>query len=183
MILNKSVIDNWARALANIAVKTKKVEPFLEQSHALVEALKDKDDFVKILTIKSSHDEAKRVAIIDETFKDFGFDIHILNAMKLMVETQTFVNARPIFKQLRKNLLILNETTYGVIWSSIEIDTKQVELIQEKISKKLNKKIILVNKIDEKVIGGVKVIVENHVFDGSIKGKLEQMKYETLKNK
>ena len=47
--------------------------------------------------------------------------------------------------------------------------------------KKLNLKILLKNEIDESLLGGVKVVVENHVMDGSIKNRMDLLKQELLR--
>lgn len=183
MVLKESVIDNWASALTKIAIKENKISNFLEQSHILIEVLKNRNDFFKLLTFKTSHDEEKRVKIIDETFSQFEIDKDIINAFKILVKMQAFSNVRQILKKLRNNLVELDNMTYGVIWSTKNIEAKQIKQIEDKLSKKINKKVKLVNKIDKKLIGGIQVIVHNKVYDGSIKGKLDEMKYQVLKNK
>ena len=49
-------------------------------------------------------------------------------------------------------------------------------LISDAVGKKLNHKIELKNIIDERLIGGVRVVINDHVFDGSVKFKLETLK-------
>jgi len=46
----------------------------------------------------------------------------------------------------------------------------------------LNHKVKLVNKLDLDLIGGVQVVIENRIFDGSIKGKLDKIRYEIMEN-
>ncbi|PPE06573.1 F0F1 ATP synthase subunit delta [Mesoplasma corruscae] len=182
MVLKESVIDNWASALTKIAIKENKVNLFIEQSNALVEVLKNKDDFFKILTFKTSHDEVKRINIIEETFAQFDIDEDILNSFKILVKLQAFSSVRQILKKLRNNLSSHNNIVFGVIWSTEKVIETQIKIIEEKVSKKLNKKVKLINKLDEKLIGGIQVIVHHKVFDGSVKGKLDEMKYKVLKN-
>ncbi len=64
----------------------------------------------------------------------------------------------------------------GFIYSTTPLDAKQIKAIEDGVSSRLNQKVELINKIDERLIGGVKVVVHDHVFDGSIKNKLETMK-------
>ena len=52
---------------------------------------------------------------------------------------------------------------------------KQIERIEEGIAKKLGHKVELKNVIDERLIGGVRVVIHDHVYDGSIKYKLETL--------
>ena len=39
----------------------------------------------------------------------------------------------------------------------------------------------LINKIDHNLIGGIKVVINGRIYDGSIKNKLENMKIDLLK--
>ena len=41
---------------------------------------------------------------------------------------------------------------------------------------KENRKISLIFKIDPSLIGGVKVVINNRIYDGSVKNKLSEMK-------
>lgn len=183
MNLKENVVKNWAAALTNIAIEQDKIDSFIEQSNALIDALKGKDDFVKILTVKSHYDEIAKVKIIDETFSDFDIDENILNAMKILVEMKAFASTRTILKHLRKNLTALHDITYGVIWSVEEISAEQIISIENKVTKKIGKHVKLVNKLDKKLIGGLQVIVNNQIFDGTVKGQLDAMRYEVLKRK
>ena len=64
----------------------------------------------------------------------------------------------------------------GIVYSVNPLDQNQMLKIENAISVKLNCKVELVNVIDEKLIGGVKVQVEDKIFDGSIKNRLENLK-------
>ena len=59
---------------------------------------------------------------------------------------------------------------------AIENTKKQLEDIQSAISMKLNKEVFLYQKIDESLIGGIKVVISDYVFDASIKHKLDSLK-------
>ena len=72
-----------------------------------------------------------------------------------------------------------NETigiSEGFVYSTSPLNQKQIEDIEDAISTKMNQKVELTNKIDTRLIGGVKVVVHDHVYDGSIKYKLETLK-------
>lgn len=56
------------------------------------------------------------------------------------------------------------------------MSNEQIEKIQESLSTRLNCKVELTNSLDEKLLGGVKVSIEDKIFDGSIKNKLEKLK-------
>ena len=49
------------------------------------------------------------------------------------------------------------------------------------MSEKLNVKVKLTCKVDESLIGGLKVVVGNHIEDGSIKNRMNLLKQELLR--
>lgn len=178
MLLSETVIDNWAEALKKIAVQTNKVDEFIEQANLIVDVLKDRDQFIKILD--SRNPKINKNQIIDRAFVDHGLNENLGNALKILAETNKFSYARIIMKHLRKKLVHLQNVLYGVAWTTTPLETKQLTLMEEKMTKYFDQEVRLVNKIDPSLIGGVELVVANHVFDGSVKGKLAKIKAQAL---
>ncbi|ADK69382.1 F0F1 ATP synthase subunit delta [Mycoplasma mycoides subsp. mycoides] len=176
MILKETTINNYATALFNIAVKEKLVDDYIIQVDALIKSLADKDEFNKLVTYSNKEQKKQAILIIENTFSSFGFDIYLINALKILVENQLFINTRMILKVLYKKLLAYKNIVLGEVYSTEKLTKTQLNAIKKKISNKVNKKVELVNKIDPTLIGGIKVSVEDKVFDGSIKAKLEALK-------
>ena len=53
--------------------------------------------------------------------------------------------------------------------------------VEKVIEAKLGSQVELENVIDERLIGGVKVIVEDKIFDGSVKNKVERLKESLIR--
>ncbi|MCR5309652.1 MAG: ATP synthase F1 subunit delta, partial [Bacilli bacterium] len=66
--------------------------------------------------------------------------------------------------------------TEGMLFSAFALDKKTIADIELAISKKEGRKVSLIFKIDPSLIGGVKVVINNHIYDGSVKNKLVEMK-------
>jgi F-type H+-transporting ATPase subunit delta len=69
----------------------------------------------------------------------------------------------------------------GIIYSVEPLDKKYIQQIQDILSKKENVKCELKNIIDKSLIGGLKVMINDHIYDDSIKFHLEKMKSTLLK--
>ena len=69
----------------------------------------------------------------------------------------------------------------GTIYSVIELNEDQISRIEQVISKKLDKKVELKNEINSSLIGGVKVVINDMVFDGSITNRIESLKNSLTK--
>ena len=59
---------------------------------------------------------------------------------------------------------------------------RELKGVTTAIAKKLGHEVELKNLVDARLIGGVKVVIHDHVFDGSIKYKLETLE-NTLKER
>lgn len=71
----------------------------------------------------------------------------------------------------------------GFLYSYALLSTEEKAKIEASISEKISKQVELTNLVDERLIGGVKVVVNDHIFDGTILNKIEKMKTDLLKGK
>ena len=71
---------------------------------------------------------------------------------------------------------------FGTIYSVRKLDDKTINNIEKAIESQLDRKVKLENKLDEELIGGVKVVVNNNIWDGSYKTKLKDLKSDLLSN-
>ena len=85
------------------------------------------------------------------------------------------LNSEKIGKNDKQNIL------EGTIYSVIELNEDQISRIEQVISKKLDKKVELKNEINSSLIGGVKVVINDMVFDGSITNRIESLKNSLTK--
>ena len=67
----------------------------------------------------------------------------------------------------------------GIIYSTIKLTSSQLKGMERKISKMLNANVTLRNIIDENLLGGFKIQVEDYILDDSMKNRLEKLK-ETI---
>jgi len=66
----------------------------------------------------------------------------------------------------------------GIVYSTVSLNDTQINQIEKKVSKLLNAKVRLTNKINPDLIGGLKIEVEDYLVDYSIQSKFTQLKNE-----
>ncbi|MDR1013284.1 MAG: F0F1 ATP synthase subunit delta [Lactobacillales bacterium] len=72
-----------------------------------------------------------------------------------------------------KRLLSKEQKAKGVVTTAIALSKTQREKLEQNVAKKLNlTSVKLVKKIDETIIGGVIIEVNQTIIDGSVKGQL-----------
>lgn len=180
-MVKETVIENWANALYDIAKENNKVLLYLEQTTVIINLLKQYPEYLKIIS-NSNILKEKRKTVIDETFKN-NFEVHIVNTLKLLIDRNYISSTRYIFKEVRKLLNMANSVQYGTVFSVLPLTKSQLERIKDKISKKLNQEVELVNKIDPSLIGGIKIKVKNQIIDGSLQGRKNAIFEKALTNK
>lgn len=167
------VEKRYAEALLDLAGSdTEKYKDDLNQFIAIYNSDKEFSSFLLDPRIKVD----KKQLVINNVFKG-KIDNNILNFILLLLAKQRVDIAPQIYLQFvriaqeRANVLEVK------IISAAPLEDKQVEAIKEKFKKKFNASAVKdIVTVDESLIGGVKVIVGDKVYDGSIKGRIDSLK-------
>ena len=117
--------------------------------------------------------------MLDNTLK--GVEPNIVNLLKLLVKNHRqryILDTLQAYNSLANQLRGVKE---GLIYSTERLDDKTLEKIKQKIKELEGTDIDLINIIDPTLIGGVRVVIDGHIYDGSIKSHLEKLKNSLLK--
>jgi F-type H+-transporting ATPase subunit delta len=71
----------------------------------------------------------------------------------------------------------------GVVYSTIALSASQILAMEKKVSKIINANVTLTNKLDQSIIGGFKIQVEDYILDDSIKNQLYKLKESIILKK
>lgn len=175
----ESVALRYATSLFEIAKEENAIERYEADLHLVKDVLtKDKDVLSFFMHFNVSKEAKKET--LEKAFKD-SLSRNVLNFNKLLIDKnryQSILDVVDAYHELYNEHEGIKE---GIVYSYLPLSNEEVSKIQEAVSKKLNLKILLKNEIDESLLGGVKVVVENHVMDGSIKNRMDLLKQELLR--
>lgn len=170
----ESQISKYASALVSIAKDEKKCQEYKENALNLLDLFLEKPEIQKYLDSYFVKEEDKN-SLIDKICVSFELK-NFTNFIKLITKKHLIYLYKDIVKKIVK---LLNEELNideGYVYSTEELSKLQIDKISDAVSKKLNHRVELKNVIDERLIGGVRVVINDHVYDGSIKFKLETLK-------
>lgn len=163
----------YAEALFEVALEMDKLEQFKEEVKVVSDILEQE---AKLKTIfqhpKLSKNEKKD--IINSLFKNNASQ-EILNFLYIIVDKgrEKFIN------DIKNEYISLSNEKQGIVEAqaitAVPMGEEEKIELQKKLTKKLNKKVNLTNIIDESIIGGVLVRIEDKVIDASIKGQLDEI--------
>ena len=169
-----SLYVRYASALLSLAKDERKIKEYKEAIKSLLELFESNVEANTYLKSYFVKDEDKYI-FVDEIVKPFKLN-SLASFIKLLVKKHRFNSFKYIAQEFISDCNDDLGIQEGYIYSTTPLDAKQIKAIEDGVSSRLNQRVELINKIDERLIGGVKVVVHDHVFDGSIKNKLETMK-------
>lgn len=103
-------------------------------------------------------------------------DIVIKKAVFLISSKHMMSKSNEILSQLEKISDKREETTRAIISSKMPLNKKITDEIEDFIKKRYRaKKVILEYKIDEKLLGGIKIEVGDEIIDTTLKNKIRKL--------
>ena len=176
----EEVVSRYASAIVSIAKDEQKLAEYKQAVLDVQESLSSNPGLLKILKSYFVKDSEK-FELVDELCSSFSLS-NLNNFLKLLIKRHKISMFRDIAKEINSELNEALNIYEGFVYSVEELSVKKISEIEEVISERMHRQVELKNRIDKRLIGGVKVVVHDHVFDGSVKYKLETMK-QSLKER
>ena len=174
----ESVASRYGLALYSLAMDKNKILDWQKEVKELTSILKENTDFIMVLGSSFiSLDE--RLEMVDKSF--VGVDEEIIALIKVVMENNRMHMILDIFESFNSYCNEYRGVSEGLVYSTLKLDQKVINQIEEKISEIEHHKVELKNVIDPTLIGGVRVVIRDRIYDGSIKHHLEMMKKDLLK--
>lgn len=170
--------SRYASALLALALEENKNEAYRSYLKVILNILQDDTSLEKLLSCSNISKEEKK-NIIEKVFINPP-SIHIISFIKVIIDNSRGKYLNSIIQEF---ITLSNEKDgiiEGYIYSSSEMKKEDVAKIEKAISIKLNKEVYLIPKIDQRLIGGFKVIINDYVFDASIKNKVDNLRTTLL---
>jgi F-type H+-transporting ATPase subunit delta len=122
---------------------------------------------------------SEKLSLVDEAFS--GIDTSVCNLIKILCEKHSV----HLFPELAKEYLAFYNEARGIctaeVISAVPLSESQLESIKAKLRSMTGKTVVLNNKIDNEVLGGIKLRYMGIQLDGSLKSRLDSIE-KGLKN-
>ncbi|MCB2293180.1 F0F1 ATP synthase subunit delta [Clostridium algoriphilum] len=164
----------YALALYAVAEEKGKVEEYLNDLKEIVLLMKNDDEFLKVIKYPQISISTKKDMFV-RIFKG-KIDEELLNFLLILIEKKRILFIEENLKELEKIHLERNNTLLAEVKTVVPLMETERENLRTKLSNMYDKKIVFEEKLDEKIIGGVYIRVNDDVIDGTVKNKLNEMK-------
>lgn len=174
----KEITSRYAEALYSLKKDENSLEPSQKEIKELIKVLKENPDFLVVLNSSYKEFEEKE-QIIDKVF--IGVDEEIKTLIKIVVKNHRGQYLTEIFENYNSLVNEYRGVIEGLVYSTEPLSESQLAKLNSAIGKIETRPVELKNIIDPSLIGGVKVVINDHIYDGSIKRHINDMKIALLK--
>ena len=174
----KEITSRYAEALYSLKKDENSLESSQKEIKELIKVLKENPDFLVVLNSSYKEFEEKE-QIIDKVF--IGVDEEIKTLIKIVVKNHRGQYLTEIFENYNSLVNEYRGVLEGLVYSTEPLSESQLAKLNSAIGKIETRPVELKNIIDPSLIGGVKVVINDHIYDGSIKRHIDDMKIALLK--
>jgi len=171
------IAQTYAEALFSLGLEDKKLTKLQDEGKALSEIIHDNEDFLLLIDSRFMSRE-ERQDIASKILKDFDEDI--VNFVKVLITNNRTNYIKDVLEAFNSLCNEYKGVKEGLIYSAFPLNKESINKIKNKISQIEGMDVELISRIDPSLIGGVKVVINSHVYDGSIKNQLEKMQIDLL---
>lgn len=164
----------YGEALFALALETQAVDAF-EEALTLVEAtLTEHPDYVEFLA-SPAVPLSERLAAVEEAFGKYCPE-YVVSFLQLLCEHGKVREVLDCIAHFRRLATAAQNRAVAVITSAVALSDSQKTALCEKLAKKIGKQIDPHYQIDDSLIGGVRIEVDGHTIDGSVRRRLGELK-------
>ena len=173
-------IRSYARNLMELANQEGSVDECYREIKNINNELNRNEELAKYI-VSAEHSSTDKKRKLQEVFNN-ELDESILYGLFLVIDSIPRKHMELEF--IREFLAYYYQSrgmVLGTVYSANELTSKEIASLEAAFSYKLEHAIKLENKIDKSLIGGVKVIINDNVWDGTYRSKIEDLRASLLK--
>lgn len=168
------VVNRYVDALYHLAKSEEEKNKFEQGLKEIATLFGSHEEFKKMLLDPRIADTLK-MEVIKEVLPEYKEEV-FMNFLELLIQEKRIDLLEEVAEEFsNRNRASKNELVIKII-AACPMGEEQIKQITEKYKKMYEVKTVHYElEIDEKLLGGVKVVVGNTIYDGSIETKLKQM--------
>jgi len=165
----------YAKGLFTAAKELNKTKEFGEELNQIKDLLISMPEVLSALQNPIYPPDLK-MEIIEEILKVMKVDPEIERFLKLLVERRRIQYIREIVIMYQELLDEELNIARGEVITAYPLSEEERKELEEVLKNYLKKEVILESKVDEGIIGGIKIRIGDLIFDGTLKTQLNKMK-------
>ena len=160
----------YGEGLYALCTEEKIDQKVLEEVQAIRKAFRENEAFLHLLGNRTMSKE-ERARIVDETFKD---QIHeyTLNFLKILVERGAIHEFDQCAAAYQESYFRDHQVAVAEVTTAAALNEEQTKRLRDKLKKLTGKEILIKEKIDPSVLGGVLLQMDGKRYDNTVRHRL-----------
>ncbi len=172
-MIAEAVADRYSQALLEIALEKDRVDEYLSHLKQVEEQIERFQRLEQVL-LAPDIPPAVKLKIVRELFGK-NIDTDVLNFLCILIEKEREVYLPAIIKKYIKKVNDLRNIMDAEIVLPTFPSMEFLDDLKQKLSEATGKTVEFTVRRDPAIIGGFQLIIEDRLFDLSIRGQLERM--------
>ncbi len=164
----------YAEALFLLSSEKNCVEKFAEKLALIKDAINENPDYLEFLS-SPAVDLSERLDAIESAFESIEEEF-LISFLKLLCENGRIKELPMCIEEFFYLKTMAENKVTATVYYCFPLDDAQKEALQKKLERTSGKNVDLLFIEDKSLIGGIKVELDDKVFDGSAKRYLQQVK-------
>lgn len=179
--MNKNTLKHYAKALFSYAEEKDKVTPIGEDL-AFVSSVFAQNPELSAFLASPMVEKVKKEDLLAKCFKEH-VNIALMGFLNVLIKRKMIKGIQIISDEYQH---LLNEKMgilEGRIYSPYPLSQEDLEELSSVFSKKYDKKVVFRTIIDKRALAGMKIYVEDTLYDYSLSSKIDRIKNKLLSQK
>jgi F-type H+-transporting ATPase subunit delta len=164
----------YGGSLYDLAVEENAAAAMMDELNGIQEIFKVNPEYMRLLS-EPSIPKAERLSLIDQAF-DGQVHPYVNNFMKVLCKEGLIRELYGCIAQFRSRFYKDQNIAEATVTSAVPLSEKQISALQAKLEKLSGKTILLQQKVDAGVIGGLRVEVDGKQFDGTVENRISTVR-------
>lgn len=166
--------DIYGKSMYDLAVSEKLEDELLTQLKAVADIFRDNPDYVTLLS-EPSIPKATRIGLVDEAFAE-GTHEYVRNFIKVLLERGLLRQFSSCVRKYESSYNKEHGIAEAVVTSAVRLSDEEASKLVKKLCEMSGRKVVLTQKVDPAVLGGLKVELEGKLMDGTVSGRLSELR-------
>jgi F-type H+-transporting ATPase subunit delta len=179
-----SVVGTYARAFADVVMtQSNLLDParMLQESRGIEALLQESDSLRRVLENPSIPGDRKR-AVLDAIAMRLGSTRQVRNFIAVLIDHRRLPLFSEILKQLEQELDGRQGFAEAQVSTARQLSDPEKQMLEAEIAKLTGKKVRARYEQDASLLGGAVVQVGSTIYDGSVKGQLENIREQLVQS-
>lgn len=174
------IASRYASALFDLALDQSIDEELLNHIKVIQSLLEDNPGFIALLG-KSQLSKAEKKSLLNDVFP-FGH-VYILNTLNILVDRHRSFLMLEVLKGYRHLYNQHHSILEGIAYTVTPLSLSELHELETNLALKENCRVELSNRLDPRLIKGIKIRFNDKVIDASMKSRLENLRESLIEGR